>query len=134
MRPGPPGSRSGPFPFGTSATFVTADNPGGATRPPLENEERRVGLAASLDAAGLGWHPAVGGEPDGDHLEPGVVVLGLALDAAADLGARFGQVAIYQWTPDALHLLACDGDRHDILGYSSTAGTTLTPPHLQGLP
>lgn len=134
MRPGPPSLLSGPFPFATSATFVTADNPGGATRPFAENQARRTGLAAFLDAAGLVWHPAVGGDPDGDHLEPGAVVLGLALAAAADVGARFGQAAVYVWTPAALHLLACADDRHDILGYHSTAGTTLTPPRLQGLP
>lgn len=92
------------------------------------NTRRRGDLAAFLDAEAATWHPAVGGDPDGPHLEPGAVVLGLDLAAAAALGARFGQLAVYVWTPDALHLLSCTTARHDILGYRAFPGTALDLP------
>jgi len=93
-----------------------------------ENAIRRADLAADLARRGVEWHPAVGGDPDGRHHEPGAVVVGLDLRSAVGLGGRYGQAAVYIWAPDALHLVACTGDRHDVLGYRASRGTTLRPP------
>lgn len=116
------------FPFPGPATFVTAENPSGRALGEEENQARRCALLAWLDAAGLVWHPAVGGDPNGEHLEPGAVVLGLDLTSAAELGARFDQAAVYLWARDALHLLSCTDDRHDVLGYRAAPGTRLAMP------
>ena len=96
--------------------------------PAEENTGHRARLTAHLEGSGLAWHPAVGGDPEGDHLEPGALVLGLDLEAARLLGARFSQAAVYVWMPDALHLAACDGTRHDVLGYRAVPNTRLDPP------
>jgi len=109
-------------------TFVTADNPQGRVTSEDLNRAWRAELTAFLDDAGLVWHPAVGGDPTGDHHEPGAVVEGLDLRSAAELGARFDQAAVYLWAPDGLHLVACADNRHDILGYRATPGTQLRAP------
>jgi len=120
--PAAPGLATGPFPFASPVTFVTADNPGGKVVADEENVRRRAELAAFLARSRLVWHLAIGGDPDGEHHEPGAAVLGLDLRSAVEMGARFEQAAVYLWAPDALHLVACVGDRHDVLGYQSTFG------------
>lgn len=107
---------------------MTADNPHGRAGTEVDNRARRARLAAFLESTRSVWHPAVGGDPEGDHREPGALVLGLDLRSACDLGARFDQAAVYRWDPDALHLVACTGGRHDILGYRATTGTRLGRP------
>jgi len=127
VRPVPGGRTSGPFPVAGPATFVTTDNPGGRAVADEENLARRSQLTAFLTDAGLVWYPAVGGAPGGNHLEPGALVLGLDVASAAALGARFGQAAVYLWTPAGLHLIACAGDRHEILGYQATPAARPIP-------
>lgn len=122
VRPAPPGTRAGPFPFAGPVAFLTTDNPHGRVVPDAENARRRAGLGPALDGLGLRWLPAVGGDPAGEHREPGAIVLGLDLAAAAGLGARFDQAAVYVWEPEALHLVACAEDRHDVLGYVAEPG------------
>jgi hypothetical protein len=107
---------------------VTADNPQGALGSEDENRARRAALAAYLDGRDLVWHPALGGDPNGDHLEPGALVLGLDMSSAAALGARFDQAAVYVWTPAALHLLACTEPRREILGYRVISRPSALPP------
>ncbi len=111
--------------------FVSADNPHGQAVGGAANLAARAELAAFLDAEGLTWHPAVGGDPAGRHNEPGAAVLGHDLRSAAALGARFAQAAVYLWTPGALHLVACATARHDVLGYRASAGTDLRRPLLR---
>lgn len=130
VRPLPPGRLSGTFPLPAPATFLTADNPGGGPVTDQENVARRRELATYLDAGGYRWHLAVGGDPDGENLEPGALLLGLDLVTATRLGARFEQAAVYVWERHALHLVACAGTRHDVLGYRATPGTQLRPPVL----
>jgi hypothetical protein len=103
-------------------------NPFGRQAPGAQNDERRRDLEGHLASCGLAWHPAVGGDPDGDHLEPGCLVLDLDLRTAAELGARFEQAAVYLWDAAALHLVACHSDRHDVLGYRVIRGTNLPRP------
>jgi len=128
VRPAPPGVATGPFPFAGPVAFLTADNPQGRVVAEADNLVRRAALAAALDELGVTWVPAVGGDPEGAHLEPGAAVLGLGIDAAAELGARFDQAALYLWAPDTLHLVSCAGDRHDVLGYRATPSRAIGPP------
>lgn len=111
---------------------MTADNPHGEVVPDAVNAARRAALADVLDDLGLEWLPALGGGPDDvEHREPGALVIGLDVVAAAGLGARFGQAAIYVWAPDALHLVACNLDRHEVLGYAAVPGPPEPPPRLR---
>lgn len=128
VRPAPPGSTTGPFPFDGPVAFVTADNPQGRQVPDAENVAARSRLAAALDDQGLRWVPALGGDPDGDHREPGAVILGIDVAVAARLGARFDQAAVYVWTAAALHLVACALDRHDVLGFTAAERPSVPPP------
>jgi hypothetical protein len=132
VRPARPGTSDGAFPFASPVAFLTADNPEGEAVSEAVNTRRRELLADALDALGLAWRPAVGGDPDDvEHLEPGAVVLGVDLAAAATLGKRFRQAAVYVWTPLALHLVACDGDRHEVLGYTATPVEAAPVPRLR---
>jgi hypothetical protein len=128
VRPAPPGATSGPHPFAEPVAFLTADNPQGRVVPEADNLVRRAALADALDALGASWLPAVGGDPDGDHLEPGAAVPGMDLATATGLSAQFDQAAVYLWTPLALHLVACAGDRHEVLGWTAATGVTGRPP------
>jgi hypothetical protein len=132
VRPAAPGTSDGPFPFAGPVAFLTADNPEGEAVAEAVNARRRELLVEALDHLGLTWIPAVGGDPDDvEHLEPGAVVLGVDLAAAASLGKRFGQAAVYVWTPLALHLVACDGDRHEVLGYAAEPAAAAPAPRLR---
>jgi len=70
------------------------------------------------------WLPAVGGDPAGSHTEDGVLLLDADPADALSLAARFDQDAIYVWRADVFELIACDGSRHDLLGWSAEAGVT----------
>ena len=69
---------------------------------------------SSISAAAFPSKPA----PDGTMAEPGFGVLGLELDAAVELGRRFGQAAIYRWTADALAIVGVDDTRQVEMGWS----------------
>jgi hypothetical protein len=123
------GRIEGHFPFSRPASFVTAHNPGGPVIDAEDNDARHTALVAEIATRGWGWLPAVGGDPAGLHAEDGVLLLDVAPDDAVELGARFDQDAVYVWHADAIDLLACDGSRHDVLGWIATVGTTsLTRP------
>ncbi|MFE1286882.1 DUF3293 domain-containing protein [Streptomyces sp. NPDC058751] len=51
-----------------------------------------------------------GGDARGSHTEESVAVVSMSEDAARELGRRFGQDAIFTWTPDAWRLSACGSD------------------------
>lgn len=86
---------------------ITAHNPGGEWLDEAANAARHAELLA---ACGTGTAtPSWGGSPDGRHLEEGVFVVGLDDEAAAAIGRRFGQDAIYLVRPGERVLLPCDG-------------------------
>ena len=125
----------GAFPLSFPGAFVTAHNPGGPIIDATENDRRHCALLADIADHGWRWLPAVGGDPAGSHTEDGV----LLLDAdpahahapspaeALSLAARFDQDAIYVWRADVFELIACDGSRHDRLGWTAEVGVTRLP-------
>jgi hypothetical protein len=120
---------SGAFPLARPGAFVTSHNPGGPVIERAENDRRHAAFLADVATHGWQWWPAIGGDPSGKHQEDGVVLLDASPDDARALGARFGQDAVYLWRADAIDLVACDGSRHDVLGWIATVGTTgLTRP------
>lgn len=72
---------------------------------------RMLVLDRHLHDAGIRSMPAVGSSFTSDHSEDSGAVFGLTDHQARDLGAAFGQVAVFAWTGPRWSLLACAGDR-----------------------
>jgi len=117
----------GAFPLSFPGAFVTAHNPGGPIIDPAENDRRHCALLADIADHGWQWLPAVGGDPAGSHTEDGVLLLDASPEDAIALAARFGQDAIYVWHAGVFELIACDGSRHDYLGWTAQVGVTRLP-------
>jgi hypothetical protein len=95
--------------------FLTAWDPGGARPGAGENRRQQAALAADIAALGGAVWRTVGHDPDSDHREVGVAVAGLREAEARDLGRRYGQDAIFSWTPQLWSIVSCvDGARLDI--------------------
>jgi hypothetical protein len=109
----------GEWPGGLAApvVVVTAWNPGGRRLRAEENGVRHHALVAELAARGLDRWPATGREVPGGHHEEGVALPGLTEPEATALGRRFGQAAVYLWTPGAWEVVACTGNRRVTLGW-----------------
>ena len=69
-------------------------------------------------AGGIWW--AVGFDPVSGHREEGVAVRRIREAEALALGARYGQDAIFAWTPQEWAIVACDGGRRVVSGWSVT--------------
>ncbi len=109
----------GRFPFSSPVHIITAHNPGGAEIDAAANAVRHRELHGAL--AGQTCIDTVGSAPDGSMAEPGFGVLDIELDVALDLGRRFGQVAIYRWTPETLSIVGVDDPTTVDLGWALTA-------------
>ncbi len=105
LRPAPPGS-TGVFEFAGPVHIITAYNPNANLADVGANEAAHAELTAAL--AGHSVVASIGSAPDGSFAEPGWAVLDIDLADAVELGRRFGQVAIYRWTADALRIVSCE--------------------------
>ena len=108
LRPRPPGTVRGTFPFDGPAHVVTAHNPGPERPGDAENAARQARLEADLDARGLRRWTTVASAEDGSSAEVGALVVGLDDAAACAFGAAWGQDAVFRWSPSAWTVLACD--------------------------
>ena len=112
-----------PWPTADAVHILTAWDPGDARRSEDENRVNQAALEAEL--AGLAsnemWN-AVGVDRVSGYREEGAAVSGLALDVVLDLGALYGQEAIFEWTPLTWAIVACRGDRRVDFGWSATPG------------
>jgi hypothetical protein len=73
--------------------YISAHNPGSLPLPPAENDARHHELRAATAAAGHRYHEG-NGVGDGWPAEASLLVLGISEPDAAQLGRRFGQLAI----------------------------------------
>ncbi|MEU6810512.1 DUF3293 domain-containing protein [Streptomyces sp. NPDC046831] len=105
VEPRPRGTVGGLFPAlpeyaGIAALHVvTACDPHGRPALAEDNARAQVQLVDELDRRGLAWWPAAGGDAHGTHIEQSIAVAGLSDSAARELGRRFGQDAVFAWTP-----------------------------------
>jgi hypothetical protein len=130
VEPREPGLTRGAFagPDGATVYVVTAHNPG-RLLPADENRARHAELVAHVEAlAGLTVWPTVGGDQTWSHTEEGVALIGLDDDGARELGARFGQEAIFAWDVRSLRLLECRSERTTPLGWSVEPWEREGPP------
>ena len=96
---------------------VTAWNPDSHVRPEAVNRAANEALEAELDRRGLTHWPATGRDPDLAHHEEGVAVPGLAEADGVALGRRYGQAAVYLWTPEAWQVVSCTDARRHVHGW-----------------
>ena len=95
---------------------ITACAP--ASVPSAADAERLRLLQGDLTRRGRPWSSAVGRSPDGVHQERSVAVQGLDAAEALQLGRRYGQVAVFEWTREAWSVIASVGDRRTDQGWS----------------
>ncbi|WP_328561014.1 DUF3293 domain-containing protein [Streptomyces coelicoflavus] len=87
--------------------IITAFNPRGSSTPVRTNLRAQDELLRTLVLRGLHWWPAVGGDLVGTHAEISAAVIGMNDFQARGLGRRFGQDAVFAWSPTSWRLLDC---------------------------
>ncbi len=107
------GPDTGPVPAtlldGGACHVVTAWNPDGERRPEAQNAAAHERLVADLEAIGARWVAATGSACDGSWSERGVCAFGLGRERAVELGARYGQLAVFELSAAGLAVIACGG-------------------------
>jgi hypothetical protein len=123
------GVSSLPHPLDGAGTIhiVTAFNPRGRKASTHTNLRAQHELLHSIGLRRLQWWPAVGGDPAGTHAEISAAVVGMDDAQARALGRRFGQDAVFAWSPASWRLLACADAAHDTV-ITDWHAAVLTPP------
>jgi hypothetical protein len=114
--PGGAGGEAGRWPWDSEepVSIVTAWDPG-HERPGLEvNRRRGAELESEVRRRARRVLHAVGVDPSSAHREEGVAVLGLAVDDVVALGARYGQEAVFVWTPEAWSIVSCRAEARQV--------------------
>ena len=91
-----------------SVHAVTAWNPGDQRPTDQVNRAANQALFEQLVTRGLEPVRAVGQDPDSSHAEESWAVSGTTDDIARELGAQFGQVAVFRITTGSQTVLACE--------------------------
>jgi Protein of unknown function (DUF3293) len=118
--PNPDVARHGNFPFDAELVHIlTACNPGNQHLDSRTNLQRQTELVDDLERRGLQCWPAIGGNESGSHEEVSVACAGLTDHDAKLLGGRWGQDAIFRWTPEQWTVLPCGGSEPQPLGWTS---------------
>jgi uncharacterized protein DUF3293 len=99
-----------PWPSEEPVCILTAWDPGDERPGVAINRRRGAALEASVRGRARRVLHAVGVDPSSEHREEGVAALGLSVDDAVALGARYRQEAMFVWTPDAWSIVSCRGD------------------------
>jgi hypothetical protein len=114
-----PAARPGPYPLAVSPVHVlTAHDPGAQRFAAAQNRRRQRALEAELAGRGLVVTRAVASAADGSHAEESAAVVGWDDAGALALARRYGQDAIFRWTPEAWAVLPCDGGPPLTLGWT----------------
>jgi hypothetical protein len=117
-----PGGERGEWPWSSPdpVHILTAWDPGDE-RPGNEvNRERQATLEAELRPRAAGLWAALGEDPKSGHREEGVAVAGVSEADAVAAAARYGQDAIFCWTPDEWAIVGCTDGRREVGGWSLT--------------
>ncbi|MGW3635251.1 DUF3293 domain-containing protein [Streptomyces sp. NPDC005122] len=120
-----------PFPLDGARTIhiVTAFNPHGRHTTARANLRAQHELLHDIGLHGLQWWPAVGGDPVCTHAEISAAVVGMDDAQARALGRRFGQDAVFAWTPASWRLLSCADAAHDTVLAGWHAAFLAPPSH-----
>jgi hypothetical protein len=105
------GQAGWPWPDGQPVYVLTAWDPG-PERPARDvNRVRQAALEADLGMLSVPLLAAVGVDPVTGRKEEGVAVRGLPEADVLALGERYGQDAVFAWTPAEWAIVACRGGR-----------------------
>jgi hypothetical protein len=117
--PAPVMQASGEFPdpAGRPVAVLTAHNPGGISAGPAANAQAQALLESELASRGHRWWPSAGADPSWTHVEDGVAIPGISEAEALELGASFGQEAIFVLTPASRRLIDCVTGRRAVTGW-----------------
>ena len=102
------GPNAEPLPADAPLFVLTAYNPGGEDRDDALNEVSARALESELSSEEVTFWPALGRSRDGSWSEPGVALAMFDRTRACAYGDRYGQLAIYELTPDDVHVVRCD--------------------------
>jgi len=86
---------------------LTAHNPQGLTRDREVNIEAERALERELVVIGVTCWSATGRSRDASWSEPGVAVGGFDRARACEFGRRYDQLAVFELTADAVHVVRC---------------------------
>jgi hypothetical protein len=107
-----------PWPTGETVHILTAWDPGTERPGRALNRRRQAALEADLRLLGSPLLAASGVDPATGGRDEGVAVLGASESAILALGARYGQEAVFAWTPAEWAIVACEGGRRLVSGWS----------------
>ena len=119
IRPAPAG-QVGDWPWETDLPVyvLTAWDPGDERLSEVVNRSRQEALDAELRARVPDVWRARGLDPSTGYRDEGVAVRGLPERFVRELGARYGQDAVFSWTPTEWAIQSCSRDRRLVLGWS----------------
>jgi uncharacterized protein DUF3293 len=109
---------SWPWPARQPVHILTAWDPGPERPGLVVNRARQAALESDLRPLAVALVAAVGVDPVTGRREEGVAVLGVAESAVLVLGARYGQDAVFAWTPAEWSIVGCRGDRRITSGWA----------------
>ena len=109
---------SWPWPDREPVHLLTAWDPGLERPGVVVNRMRQAALEADLELLSGQLLVAIGVDPATGRREEGVVVRGVPEAAVLALGVRFGQDAVFSWTPAEWAIVACRGGRRLGSGWS----------------
>lgn len=107
-----------PWPTGEPVHILTAWDPGAARPGPTINRARQAALEDDLRSLAVAMVAAVGVDPVTGHREEGVAVRGVPESVILALGARYGQDAVFAWTPTAWSIVGCRDGRRQTSGWA----------------
>jgi hypothetical protein len=130
--PAPAMQASGEFPdpAGRPIAVMTAHNPGGITVEPAANARAQALLESEVTSRGHLWWPSAGADPSWTHVEDGVAIPGISEAEALELGAKFGQEAIFVLTPASRRVIDCVTGRRTVTGWVIVAEADLADDEL----
>jgi hypothetical protein len=102
------------LPWDAPLHVITAWNPG-EWRSQATNEKWQEALCHDLWAEGFAIHQAFGRSTEGLHAEDSVAVSGLGRDRARQIGARYGQIAIFEVNDTKVLVLHCHQDKTTVV-------------------
>jgi Protein of unknown function (DUF3293) len=115
-----------PWPSSDPLYVLTAWDPGEARPGDAVNRRAQGRLERELRLMARATWPARGLDPATGTRDEGVAVTGPSEQAVRDLAARYGQDAIFSWSPTEWAVVACTGRRRIATGWALGPGPAVT--------
>lgn len=116
-----PSDEHGHWPFENAIEqvfIISAANPFSDKLSDQVNHAARLELASKFDSLGIKFLSCEGRSPDGNWIEPSLLVLNVEEDLIRELGEEFKQNAIFRWTPLAWECISLISSQHYSSGWT----------------